>query len=332
MISAASAVSRVLAAPAVKKRVRSINRLMLLSNPFESELFLPTAYRLAALLGLGLLVILIRGRRRLRHLKEDVLFVRWRTWAVIAPTYLLAVLGGQITTAVLFTLLGFQALREYADLVRLPIKYRAVLLAFGLLPAPVALLELNAFYLLPPLLLIVATLQPLAFGNVRQGVRHLAFAAMGWAYIAWFLAHSVLIHKWVEDGPGILLAVGTAVAASDVGAFVVGKTFGKHKIGPRVSPNKTYEGACGNFLGAYLGIGLLYFALPDETLVLLVVVLPALIALGALWGDFVESVIKREFGVKDAGTWLPGFGGLLDRIDSLIMVAPLVYYFLRLIE
>jgi len=305
---------------------------MLFSNPFENELFLPTAYRLTALLALGILVILIRARGRLQCLKEDVLFVRWRTWVIIAPTYLLAVLGGQITTAILITLLGVQALREYAHLVQLPKKYRVVLLAFGLIPAPVALLKLDAFFLLPPLLLIVATLQPLTFGDVRQGVRHLAFAATGWAYISWFLAHAVLIHRWVEDGVGILLAVGIGVAASDVGAFVVGKTFGKHKMAPRVSPNKTYEGASGNFLGAYLGFGLLYFALPAETMVLLVVLLPALIALGAIWGDLVESVIKREFGAKDTGALLPGFGGVLDRIDSLIMVVPLVYYFLRLIE
>lgn len=305
---------------------------MLFSNPFESELFLPTVYRLGAVLGLGLVVILIRGRGRLRHLKEDVLFQRWRTWAVIAPTYLLAVLGGQITTAILIAFISFQALKEYAYLVRLPQKYRAVLLAFGVIPAAVALLQIEAFYLLPPLLLIIATLQPLTFGDIRQGVRHLAFAAMGWAYISWFLAHSVLIHKWVADGPGILLAVGMAVATSDVGAFVVGKTFGKHKMAPQVSPNKTYEGAAGNLLGAYLGVALMHFALPDASRVLLVIVLPALIALGAIWGDLVESVIKREFGAKDAGAWLPGFGGLLDRIDSFIMVIPLAYYFLRLIE
>lgn len=305
---------------------------MWLSNPFASDLFLPTAYRLGVLLGLGLVVILVRGRNRLRHLKEDVLFQRWRTWAMIAPTYFLAVLGGEITTALLAAVLGFQALREYAHLVQLPQKYRVVLLTFGLLPAAVALLEINAFYLLPPLLLIIATLQPLTFGDIRQGVRHLAFASVGWAYISWFLAHAVLIHRWVADGPGILLAVGTAVATSDVGAFVVGKTFGKHKLAPQLSPNKTYEGAVGNFLGAYLGFGLLHFALPDETMLPLVVALPPLIALGAIWGDLVESAIKREFGAKDAGAWLPGFGGLLDRIDSFIMVIPLVYYFLRLIE
>jgi len=183
----------------------------------------------------------------------------------------------------------------------------------------------------PPLLLIVATLQPLTFGDVRQGVRHLSFAGVGWAYMSWFLAHAVLIHKWLEDGPGVLLTVGTGVAVSDVGAFIVGKTFGKHKMAPRISPNKTYEGAIGNFLGAYLGVGLLHFALPEQTMLLLFA-LPPLIALGAIWGDLFESIIKREFGAKDAGAWLPGFGGLLDRIDSFIMVIPLVYYFLRLIR
>lgn len=305
---------------------------MLFSNPVASELFLPTVYGLSALLGLGLVVILIRRRGRLRDLHEDVLFERWRTWAVIAPTYVLAILGGQITTAILMAFISFQALREYAYLVQLPQKYRLVLLTFGLIPAPVVLLEPDAFYFLPPLLLIIATLQPLTFGDIQQGVRHLSFAAMGWAYIAWFLAHSVLIHKWVMDGPGILLAVGTAVAASDVGAFIVGKLFGKHKLAPQVSPNKTYEGTAGNLLGAYMGVALMHFALPAQTGMLLIVTLPALIALGAIWGDLVESVIKREFGAKDAGAWLPGFGGLLDRIDSFIMVIPLVYYFLTLAD
>ena len=64
---------------------------------------------------------------------------------------------------------------------------------------------------------------------------------------------------------------------------------------------------------------------------LLVLALPPVIALGALWGDLLESSIKREFKTKDAGAWLPGFGGLLDRIDSLIMVAPLTFYLLRLL-
>jgi phosphatidate cytidylyltransferase len=200
----------------------------------------------------------------------------------------------------------------------------------GVIAAPIALVSLDGFHLLPPLLLIIATLQSLVFGGVRAGVRHLAFAVLGWGYIAWFLAHMMLIHKYIEGGPGILLAVGLAVAMSDVGAFVIGRLFGRHKMAPRISPNKTWEGAAGNLIGAYLGVVLMSFALPEKTFWVLIVVLPVVVALGAIWGDLVESAIKREFKVKDAGVWLPGFGGLLDRIDSLLLVVPLTYYFLRL--
>ena len=84
-------------------------------------------------------------------------------------------------------------------------------------------------------------------------------------------------------------------------------------------------------LGAYLGVGLLAVALPAPIRPLLVALLPLVIAAGAVWGDLLESRIKREFGVKDAGAWLPGFGGLLDRVDSFLIVIPLVYYFLRLV-
>jgi len=302
------------------------------TNPLDNVLLAPTVYRLGPILGVTLVVLLFAARHRLRRLWDNVLFQRWRTWAVIAPIYLLAILSGQVPTLLLVTFLTVQGLREYAQLVGLPTRYRYVLLAMGLLPAPMALLSLDAFYLLPPLLLIIATLQPLVFGDIRTGVRHLAFAALGWGYLAWFLAHLVLIHKYIDGGPGLLLAMGLAVGLSDVGAFVVGRTLGRHPLAPRISPNKTREGTAGNLLGAYLGVGLLAFALPEDNLWLLVAALSFVIALGAVWGDLVESVIKREFETKDTGTWLPGFGGLLDRIDSLLLVAPLTYYVLRLIR
>jgi phosphatidate cytidylyltransferase len=85
----------------------------------------------------------------------------------------------------------------------------------------------------------------------------------------------------------------------------------------------------GNLLGAGLGLALLAFALPPTYPRLALAGLAPLVAVGAIWGDLLESLIKRECEVKDAGTWLPGFGGLLDRIDSLVLVLPLSYHFLR---
>ncbi len=160
-------------------------------------------------------------------------------------------------------------------------------------------------------------------------MRCLAFAALGFAYVPLLLDHVLLIDAWLPGGPGVLLVLGLAIALSDVAAFTVGKLFGRHRLSPVVSPNKTWEGVAGNLIGALLGTGLLAFALPPNLAGWLVVALPAVVALGCVWGDLIESLLKREFDTKDAGTWLPGFGGLMDRIDSLIVVAPLAYYVLR---
>ena len=94
--------------------------------------------------------------------------------------------------------------------------------------------------------------------------------------------------------------------------------------------NKTWEGVAGNFIEAYLGMGIMYTTLQLDLPNYLAWVFPAVIAAGALWGDLLESTIKREFEVKEAGQWLPGFGGLLDRMDSLLLVLPLAFYALSL--
>jgi len=247
---------------------------------------------------------------------------------VIAPVYVLAVLGGQVPTLVMVSLLILQGLHEYGRLVGLPRNYQIALLAMGAAAAPVALVSIDAFRILPPVLLMVATLQPLVFGGSQTNIRDLAFGALGWGLIAWFLSHLVLTLIYIDQGPALLLILGLAVALSDIGAFVTGKAIGKHKMAPRISPNKTWEGAAGSVIGAYLGVGMMFFAVPDNSLWLLVSAFPIVIALGAVWGDLIESAIKREFGAKDAGGWLPGFGGILDRIDSLLLAAPLTYYFL----
>jgi phosphatidate cytidylyltransferase len=195
----------------------------------------------------------------------------------------------------------------------------------GVASVPVAAWNMTAWRAMPPVLLIGATLAPLAMRDVKEGVRHLAFAALGFAYVPWLLTYFLLVREHVMGGRGILLAIGTAVAVSDVAAFCAGRFAGRHALAKVISPAKTWEGLAGNLLGAYAGFALMSFALPASLNPVVRWILPAVVAAGCVWGDLVESLIKRHAGVKDAGSWLPGFGGLLDRIDSLLVALPLAY-------
>ena len=292
---------------------------------FASELFLPAAARLALALTGGLGMIVFAERHHLSELTHRTLFLRWRTWAISAPLFGAACMGPLPFAVVFVMALAFQGMREYAALVDLPRQYRLALYVAGLASVPIAVASLTFWRALPPILLIAATLTPLLMQDVEDGVKRLALAGLGFAYIPWLLTYVLLIREHVAGGSGILLAVGMAVALSDVCAFVFGSVLGRHPLAPRLSPGKTVEGLAGNLIGAYAGFALMAFALPADLNPVVAWLLPVVVAAACVWGDLVESLIKRQFGVKDAGTWLPGFGGLLDRIDSLLFACPLVY-------
>lgn len=301
----------------------------MISNPLAEPLFEPTVRLLAVVLAVGLLGVLVAERHRLGAIMRSVLMQRWLVWMCIAALYALAVLSGSIPMLVLVSVLVLQAVREYAQLVGMPRLYRTVLVIAALVMGPLAVWEPTAFFGVLPLALIAATLQPLLTQDVQGGVRWLALAGLGFAYLPLLLGHILLIDVWLPGGPGLLLAVGLSIALSDVGAFTAGKLLGRHRLSPLISPTKTWEGTLGNVVGAYVGVGLMRFALPTGLPAAVALALPLVVAVGCVWGDLIESLLKREFGTKDAGTWLPGFGGLLDRIDSLIVVAPLSYYLVR---
>lgn len=297
---------------------------------FGNELFFPAALRLGASLAGGLGLIALAERRHLREMTRRTLFLRWRTWAFSAPLFGAAAMGPLEFAVVFVTALSLQGLREYSALVGLPARYRAVLYVAAVISVPIAMWSLTLWRAMPPILLILATLAPLLMQDVEDGVKRLALTGLGFAYIPWLLTYMLLIREHVDGGSGILLALGMAVALSDIMAFAVGSLFGRHPLAPRLSPGKTAEGLMGNLLGAYLGMGIMSFALPDSLPPAATVALPLVIAGGCVWGDLVESLMKRQFGVKDAGTCLPGFGGILDRIDSLLVVLPLSYTLLVL--
>jgi phosphatidate cytidylyltransferase len=259
---------------------------------------------------------------------------RAASYAALALTLALAVKAGTPGIAVLIGALGAIGLLEWSHLMDLPIHHRVALqVANALIVAGVATLGTAAAEWLIGGLVLVGIAWPVVRADTGRALRDLGSAAVGLVIITVLLAHAVLLA--VERGVfGITLfaALAVASAGSDIGAFIVGRRFGRTPLAPRLSPNKTREGVVGNLLGAAVGLapfaGLLgpYFA-PTAW-----VVLVFLVALGSLWGDLLESAVKREVGVKDAATWLPGFGGILDRIDSLLLVVPLVYWALRIAD
>lgn len=155
----------------------------------------------------------------------------------------------------------------------------------------------------------------------------------GLVYVGWFPAHVVLLHETPAIGPGLVTVLIVAVALCDIGAYFIGKGIGKRKLAPIVSPNKTWEGAIGGTLSTAAGMALAYFVqhqfmgeyLPEWPLWAYVAA-GVLLSVAGQIGDLIESSLKRDAQLKDAGSIFPGHGGVLDRFDGFLFAAPVLYY------
>jgi phosphatidate cytidylyltransferase len=147
---------------------------------------------------------------------------------------------------------------------------------------------------------------------------------------------------WIqEDGPPLVLFLMVCVWAGDIAALYVGRAFGKHKLAPRLSPGKTWEGSIASIFGSLAAAGLVIWigdmltARGDMVLhitepVWQTLTLAAVLNIAAQLGDLLESAVKRGAGVKDSGNMLPGHGGILDRIDALLVATPVLWFALLL--
>lgn len=284
--------------------------------------------------GAGLFAAVRRARPAESGLTGRTALQRAASYAGLALLLALATQLGLPGIAVLVALLGAIGLLEWSHLLDLPIHHRVALqLANVAIVALTALLGAAAAEWLVGGLVLVGLAWPVVRADTGRALRDLGSAAVGLVVISGLLVHGVaLAHEHGRFGVTLFAALAVACAGSDIGAFIVGRRFGRTPLAPTLSPNKTREGVIGNVLGAAVGLApfmpLLSSGFPPTSMVVVVV----LVAVGALWGDLLESAVKREAGVKDAARWLPGFGGILDRIDSLLLVLPLVYWAMRLAE
>jgi phosphatidate cytidylyltransferase len=172
--------------------------------------------------------------------------------------------------------------------------------------------------------LTLATRRPLVEVLPAAGI-----SASGFILVAFPLSFAIPLHAIRGQGPALLLFAMVIVWVSDTAAYFAGRAIGKHPFAPKLSPNKTWEGAVAGFLAslvvAFAFMPWVNVALSD---------LLAMAALGNIAGqvgDLLESGYKRSAGIKDSGTLLPGHGGVLDRIDALILAIPVVWYYWILI-
>lgn len=242
--------------------------------------------------------------------------------------------------------IGVVGLAEFADMVfrqqtgerLLTILLGSLLLACGL----VAVLPQA-----PPMLTTAGMSLAVAVGlawvlftrpDFEAGLRDLGLVLLGALYVGWLLPHFLHIQQHGIEGPWWVIFIVAIAMSGDAAGYFVGKSLGRHKLAPRVSPGKSVEGALGILL-ASVAMGALFrlvvfvglapwLGLGEAPSWAMILGLATLLGVVGQVGDLSESVMKRAWGIKESGWIIPGHGGVLDRTDSLLFPAVLVYYFL----
>ncbi|MFC1734686.1 phosphatidate cytidylyltransferase [Candidatus Hydrogenedentota bacterium] len=163
----------------------------------------------------------------------------------------------------------------------------------------------------------------------------LAVQTFGLAYVAGMGSHIIFLRMIPQTGRGYVVILFVTVWLTDICAYLVGSSCGKHRLAPNVSPKKSIEGSLGGLVGSVLGAMLLkelqvagLAFLPDLSTVHYCII-GAVLSVVSQIGDLVESALKRDGGVKDSGSFFPGHGGVLDRMDGLLFAAPALYWYWR---
>jgi phosphatidate cytidylyltransferase len=249
--------------------------------------------------------------------------------------------GGQPGFTALIVILGVLAALEFYRMVAAtrppPLTY------FGLVWTALFILSRSSGLLSPlethlnpdlvtPLLLTSALVLSL-IGILVRRQKEGAFSSWVWTiagilYIGWLLSHLVAL-RGLDSGRNLVFLVLFATWVSDTTAFLIGRRFGRRKLAPAISPAKTWEGTIGGICGAII-MSIPFFTPTPFQLPLgygPVILLSVLVSILGQTGDLIESLLKRNLGVKDSGKMMPGHGGVLDRIDSLILAGIVVYYY-----
>jgi phosphatidate cytidylyltransferase len=306
------------------------------SAALQNEIF-----RMFAFLTTGLLIVggAAIGLIRFAFAKDvSHAWDSYRGWLLMVPIISVSLFAGRETAICFFTLVSVAAFIEYARATGL---HRDLMMTFASLAGVIGIavlaivrdpetgapgnfgLFMAAPVFVSALLVLISVLRNRPEGQLKL----IALSFFGFLYIGWMFGHLVFLAN-ARNAYGYLLYLLFAVELNDIAAYVCGKLFGRKPLCTNVSPWKTREGAIGAVIISAMFPIAVRFALPDFS-VPECVIAGLIVGIGGHLGDLAISVIKRDIGVKDMGTLIPGHGGVLDRIDSLLYTAPLFFHFTR---
>lgn len=305
-------------------------------SALQSSIFGTYAVIIAALLASAGIVLLVLAY----GLKKDTakVWLTYRSWLVMVPVAMLAALAGREATIVMFTVLSLLAMKEYARVTGLYADWWMTGTVYlGIISIAITTLVhrpstgepgwYGLFMTLPVYVVAALVLVPVVRNRTKGQLQAMGLAVLGFIYLGWMLLHVAFLAN-CPQAYGYLFYLVFAVELNDVAAFTCGKLFGHRPFRSNISPKKTWGGAIGAFVVSMALPWGLRFSFPYFGLLQLILT-GLIVGVGGQAGDLVISVIKRDVGVKDMGSAIPGHGGVLDRVDSLIFVAPL---FLHMVD
>jgi len=301
----------------------------------------PVAFWIAAGIAAGLavtpLIFLILDKTgKLKPALRSDLWTRYKSWLVLAPLMVGPLLAGRLAAIIGVGVLSLACYREFARATGM-FRYRAIsaVVALGILLLTFAAADqwYGFFVALSSLTISLLVIIALFADEPKGYIQRVALGIFAFSLFGVCLGHYGYFAN-DKDGAGqaFLLAILLCVELNDVFAYCTGKMFGRRKLAPQTSPNKTIGGALGaliltSALFATLVHAIVHGSALDQPVHL--VAMGMLLSLTGQWGDLVMSSIKRDLGVKDLGVTIPGHGGLLDRFDSLIFVGPAMFHYVN---
>lgn len=250
--------------------------------------------------------------------------------ALYVAVVVCCVVFSQTATNYLFLAVSLAAVMEFHKLMKSPIGT----MLWSMVAAAFIHLSNDFFVSFPILVLIlIGAISAELFRKAEDPIRNWGNILISAGMIAWPLS---LMNQILEMGEWsttrfILLALFVCIWANDSGAYCVGSLIGKHKMIPRVSPGKSWEGLVGGFIFSLIA-GYVFSLFVKEYNLLQWLIIAFTISLSGTFGDLLESLFKRTIGVKDSGKFLPGHGGVLDRFDSILLATPTLWLLLQLFE